>query len=80
MLLDYLIFGLYMAGMLTGGISTLLLLTNTLVLPEKIAKFGLDACFYGIIFSAVTFIGISVLWPDKVEEKNSSQETEKEVA
>ena len=61
-----------LAGMLTGGILTLLLLTNTLVLPEKIAKFGLDACFYGIIFSAVTFISISVLCPDKIKENFSS--------
>lgn len=69
-----------LAGMLTGGILTLLLLTKVLVLPEKITSFGLDASVYGIFFSAVTFVSISVLCPDKVEENCKLKDREMEVA
>ena len=68
-----------LAGMLTGGILTLLLLTKFLTLPDCIAKLQLDASVYGILSSAVTFIGVSILWPDKVGVNRSLISTEEEV-
>ncbi len=52
-------------AMLAGGISTLLLLTKVVQLPESIEKIGLDASIFGISISAITFIIISLLIPDK---------------
>jgi len=53
-----------MAGMLAGGITTVLLLTNILVLPEKLESLGLYDGLYGIACSAVAFVGVSLLFPD----------------
>lgn len=53
-----------MAGMLAGGITTLLLSTNIIVLPEILAALGLYAGLYGMICSAVAFVGVSILFPD----------------
>jgi len=61
-----------LAGMLAGGTLTLLLLTKILTLPANIAQFGLDPSVYGIFLSAVTFVGVSLLFPDQV--KNSHKE------
>jgi SSS family solute:Na+ symporter len=60
-----------LAGMLTGGIFTLLLLTKVLTLPQSVSQLGLDASVYGIIFSAITFICVSILWPDKITSSPS---------
>ena len=68
-----------LAGMLSGGILTLLLLTNFLTLPDCIAKLQLDASVYGILSSAVTFICVSILWPDKVGVNRSLISTEEEI-
>ena len=46
-------------GMLAGGTFTLLMLILSVKMP-----FGLDACFYGIIVSAVAFVTVSLLFPD----------------
>ncbi|MCF7954244.1 MAG: sodium:solute symporter family protein [Phycisphaerae bacterium] len=53
-----------LAGMLTRGILTLLLLTNTLTLPACIAKYELDASVFGILASVISFISVSIFWPD----------------
>ena len=53
-----------MAGMLSGGITTLLLLSNILVLQEALESLGLYAGLYGIACSAVVFVGGSLLFPD----------------
>jgi solute:Na+ symporter, SSS family len=60
-----------LAGMITGGVLTLLLLTKTISLPAQLAKIGLDASFYGILISAAFFIVFSLTMPDKpqTEEK-----------
>jgi solute:Na+ symporter, SSS family len=52
-------------GMLGGGALTLLLLTEVLVLPGPIQSIGLDAAVYGIICSAMLYIGGSLLMPDR---------------
>ena len=57
-----------MAGMLAGGITTVLLLTNTIVLPEKLESLGLYAGLYGIVCSAVVFVGVSLILPDTVTD------------
>ncbi len=49
-----------LAAMLTGGITTLLLLTKVVKLPAKIANIGLDASFYGIAISALIYIVVSL--------------------
>jgi SSS family solute:Na+ symporter len=53
-----------MAGMIAGGLTTLLLLTNILVLPDMLAALDLYAGLYGMLCSAVTFVGVSILFPD----------------
>jgi len=68
-----------LAGMLTGGILTLLLLTKVFVLPEGMSKLKLDASVYGIVFSAITFVCVSLLWPDVVDETNVLASTEETV-
>jgi SSS family solute:Na+ symporter len=68
------------AGMLTGGIVTLLLLTNVVTLPENISKLDLDPSIYGIISSAITFICVSLYRPDKVNQIGIAISTEEEVA
>jgi SSS family solute:Na+ symporter len=68
-----------LAGMLTGGILTLLLLTKFLTLPDCIAKLQLDASVYGILSSAITFICVSILWPDKVGVNRSLISPEEEI-
>jgi len=52
------------AGMLTGGVTTVLLLTETVVLPEKIDALGLYGGVYGIVCSAVVYVGVSLLFAD----------------
>ena len=59
-----------MAGMLAGGITTLLLLTNIIVLPKILAALGLYAGLYGIFCSAVAYVSISILFPDYEEMIN----------
>lgn len=54
-----------LAGMLAGGISTLLLLTKTIELPGRVAETGLDGSVYGIILSAIAFVWFSILLPDR---------------
>ena len=65
-----------LVGMLTGGILTLLLLTKVFILPEGMSKLKLDASVYGIVFSAITFVCVSILWPDKVNKINVSTSAE----
>jgi len=67
------------SAMLTGGILTLLLLTKIIALPEMMAKFKLDASVYGIFFSAVTFVCVSTLWPDKIAARAELLATEEKV-
>ena len=57
-----------MAGMLAGGITTVLLLTNAIVLPEALESLGLYDGLYGIACSAVAFVGVSLLFPDTVTD------------
>lgn len=54
-------------GMLAGGGVTLLLLTKIVSLPSFLTKTGLDPSVYGILCSAITFIALSVLFPDKAK-------------
>jgi SSS family solute:Na+ symporter len=52
-------------AMLGGGGLTLLLLTNVVTLPQWIAKVGLSESFYGMLFSAIIFVPLSLLRPDR---------------
>ncbi len=52
-------------GMLAGGTVTLLLETNVLRLPAGLARFGLDATFYGVLCSTAVFVALSLLVPDR---------------
>ncbi len=52
------------AGMLSGGCLTLLLLTGLVEFPGPVAEWGLDPSFYGIVVSAIFFVGGSLLVPD----------------
>ena len=54
-----------LAGMVSGGVITLLLLTKLINLPLKLATLKLDASVYGILTSAVIFILFSLSFPDK---------------
>ncbi|OXU15927.1 sodium:solute symporter family protein [Sedimentisphaera salicampi] len=58
-----------LAGMLAGGVPTLLMLTKVVKLPEPIAKYGLDPSAYGIFLSAVFFIAFSFAMPEKSTAK-----------
>jgi len=51
-------------GMISGGTFTLILIIGNWSLP-----FGLEPTFYGIVVSAVVFLGLSLLYPDK-ESRN----------
>ncbi len=51
-------------GMLTGGTTTLLLETGAVHLPSRLAVTGLNPTLYGLVVSAVVFIGLSLLRPD----------------
>jgi SSS family solute:Na+ symporter len=53
-----------MAGMIVGGIITLLLLTNILILPDILVSLGLYSGLYGMLCSAIAYISISMLFPD----------------
>jgi SSS family solute:Na+ symporter len=57
-----------LAGMLSGGIVTLLLLTDAVSLPERIAKIGFDATIYGILCSMIVFVTVSLIVPDRQSE------------
>ncbi|MDD5133940.1 MAG: sodium:solute symporter family protein [Phycisphaerae bacterium] len=52
-------------AMLGGGGLTLLLLTNTVTLPQRLAKIGISESFYGMFFSAIIFVPLSLLRPDR---------------
>lgn len=51
-------------SMVGGGCLTLLLMTGVLFLPEQLTWLNLDATVYGIIFSALLYSGISLIFPD----------------
>lgn len=52
-------------GMLSGGSLALALLIYYSGLPKEVVEKKLDPSFYGILLSAVVFIGLSLLMPDK---------------
>ena len=54
-----------LAGMLSGGIVTILLLTKVIVLNARLEKLGLDYCIYGIAVSAIMFVMFSYILPDR---------------
>ncbi|AQQ71551.1 Na(+)/glucose symporter [Limihaloglobus sulfuriphilus] len=60
------------AGMISGGVLTLLLLTKTIALPGSLARIGLDASFYGIVLSAAFFIVFSLTMPDKLKNEDKT--------
>ena len=57
-----------MAGMLAGGITTVLLSINAIVLPEKLESLGLYSGLYDIICSAVVFVCVSLVFPDTITD------------
>lgn len=64
-----------LAGMLGGGLITLLLQLQTIGLPESISNWGFDPSLYGIFSSALLYIGFSLALPDKkIEEKAEATE------
>ncbi len=52
-------------AMLGGGTVTLLLLLKAFSLPESVQSIGLDAAVFGILFSLVIFVVVSLLIPNK---------------
>jgi SSS family solute:Na+ symporter len=67
-------------GMICGGTLTILLLTKVLILPQSIAALELDASIYGITFSAIVFVGASLLLPDRAVSGEVSEYKKEEVA
>lgn len=55
-----------LAGMVGGGTLTLLLLAGILRLPAPLAAWGLDASAYGLAFSALLYVGLSLVAPEPV--------------
>lgn len=53
-----------LAGMAGGGSLTLLLIAGVLQLPDGLQALGLDPALYGIIFSALLFVPVSLTFPD----------------
>jgi SSS family solute:Na+ symporter len=49
-----------LAGMISGGTLTLLLMTKIVTFP----KWSLDPCIYGIVFSSLLYVCISLFAPD----------------
>jgi SSS family solute:Na+ symporter len=64
------------AGMLAGGILTLLLLTNVLSLPQGLADLGIDATLYGIIASGVFYVLFSYWMPSPETGTTSTEPSE----
>jgi hypothetical protein len=58
-----------MAGMLGGGSLSLLLQSGALKAPAALENTGLDASIWGILLSAVLFVGFSLILPDKKTDK-----------
>lgn len=56
-------------GMLSGGILTLLLLTQCVSIPGATGELGIDPSLYGILLSAAVFIILSLLYPDSKTTK-----------
>ncbi len=54
-----------LAGMVGGGSLTLLLIAGVLHLPDGLQVLGLDPALYGILFSALLFVPVSLTLPDK---------------
>ncbi|NLE53984.1 MAG: sodium:solute symporter family protein [Lentisphaerae bacterium] len=53
-----------MIAMLAGGIFNLLLASKLLRLPEVIQDIGFDFSVYGILLSAICYVGVSLIWPE----------------
>lgn len=60
-----------MAGMLGGGLITLLLQLQIISLPESVATWGFDPSLYGIFSSTLLYVGFSLALPDKKEQERS---------
>ena len=54
-----------LAGMLSGGVVTILLMTKVVTLNDSLENLGLDYCIYGITLSAIMFVLFSYIIPDK---------------
>lgn len=59
------------AAMIGGGAFTLLLQLSVINLPEKLAKIGIDASFYGIVLATILYVGLSLLFPDPVKQTDA---------
>jgi SSS family solute:Na+ symporter len=57
-----------LAGMISGGVLTILLMTKVVALPASLAAHKLDFSFYGILVSALSYVAFSFLMPDSVED------------
>ncbi|MFC1537778.1 sodium:solute symporter family protein, partial [Gemmatimonadota bacterium] len=55
-------------AMLLGGSLTILLQLGLVSLPEAVANIGLDATCYGVTLSAIVFISLSLIFPDRITE------------
>jgi len=60
-----------LAGMLTGGLLTVLLMTNALPMPEMIRGWNLDFSLYGILTSAIFYVSFSLLFPGKSAQEDA---------
>ncbi len=60
-----------LAGMLGGGVLTLLLLTKVLHLPPAMAAWKLDASLYGIALSGLLYVSVSYLLPQSEQERQA---------
>ncbi len=54
-------------AMLGGGALTLLLLSETVTLPGPVSAVGLDPAIFGIAFSAILYILVSLIFPNRRE-------------
>ena len=69
-----------LAGMLTGGVVNLVLVSKLLPLPGFLTRLEFDNSVYGIVLSGIVFVACSLLFPDtkqiaevpaQVNEENS---------
>ena len=60
-------------SMLSGGTTTLMLEAKIILLPSQLAVTGISPTLYGLLVSAVVFVGLSLLFPDsrRIKEMGS---------
>jgi SSS family solute:Na+ symporter len=69
-----------LAGMLSGGILTICLMTKLIVLPDALNAYKLDFSIYGILVSGICYFVFSLFVPDTKTAGDLAEEPAEEVA